>query len=1046
MRSKFKWIFTLLLALSMQFSFAQQDKTVSGVVSDASGPLPGANVQVKGTTRGTSTDADGKYSIKAKSGDVLVVSFVGSAEVKVTVGGANTYNVKLSQGTILENVVVTALGIKKSEKSIGYAAQSIKGTSLTEARESNLVNALSGRIAGVQVTSTSGALGASSRIVLRGASSITGNNQALFVVDGIPFDNSATGNSGSDGGRDLPNGVASISPDDIESITVLKGPNAAALYGLRASNGVIIITTKTGKKSKELSVVSFNTNIGFSNPLVLPNFQNSYGQGTGPEYFQYVDGAGSGYGDGTDESWGPALDKGLSFVQWDSFKYGGKPTPYVSHPNNVKDFYQTGISQSNNISLSAGSETANLRMSLGNSNEKGMVPFTDFKKINVSLNGNLKLGERLSSGASMLYFNDKSNNLSNGGYNEGNPALQFIWSARNINFSDLRDWRNLPLNPVGSITAGTPLNWNNNFENNPYWILENNRNTYNRDRLTGSAFMTYQFAKNLTGTAKVSLDQYSQLTTSRQAKGTVGAADGSYLENARRYSEVNTEFIMSYKTTIAKDFALSLNAGGNQMRRIITQTQGYVPALELPNWYNLSNLKTGSTFAGSSSYVEQRIGSVLGFGQLSYKDYLFIDFSGRNDWSSVLPVKNNSFFYPAISGSIVLSELLNVDKSKISLLKVRGGWSKVGGTGALDPYNLNKTYSVANNGFGLQASIPTTLYNSNLKPEAVQGVEYGVDLRAFNNRLHFEGTYYTKKSSDLLIALGVSAASGYSKVWGNFASMDNKGIELQLGGTVLKAKDFSFDVDLNFAKNQNRVVSLSGLDSYPLGGQWGVTLEARPGHAYGDLVGRGFERDPSGNVIYENGLPKVDMANRKVLGNITPDWTGGANFSIRYKDFDFSTLIDAKVGGDVHSMTYAWGRYAGTLEESLIGRETGVVGNGVKSDGAGGFVKNDVVVGAKSFNQTAYGNTVEESAIFDATYIKLRSMTLGYSIPSKWLKKSAISGIKFSVVARNLAILYKKAPHIDPETGFSNSNEEQGQEFGQIPSARTYGFNVNVKF
>jgi TonB-linked SusC/RagA family outer membrane protein len=1045
MRSKFKWIFTLLLALSMQFSFAQQDKTVSGVVSDATGPLPGANVQVQGTTRGTSTDADGKFSIKAKSGDVLEVSFVGAAPVKVTVGGANTYNVKLMQGTNLENVVVTALGIKKSEKAIGYAAQSVKGSALTEARESNLVNALSGRIAGVQVTATSGAVGSSSRIVLRGNSSITGNNQALFVVDGVPFDNTATGNSGSDGGRDLPNGVASISPDDIESVTVLKGPNAAALYGLRASNGVIIITTKTGKKSKELSVVGFNTNIAFSDPLVLPSYQNSYGQGTGPEYFEFVDGSGSGYADGVDESWGPALDKGLSFVQWDSFKYGGKPTPWVSRPNNVKDFYETGIAQTNNISLSAGGENSNFRMSLNNSNEKGMVPFTDFKKISVSLNGNIKLGERLNSGASLIYFNDKSNNLSEGGYSSANPQQQFIWSGRNVNFRDLKDWRNFPLNPAGSIAAGTPLNWNNNYQNNPYWVLENNKNDYNRDRLTGSVFLTYEFAKNLSGTGKVMLDQYSQIATNIVAKGTNGSPDGSYLENVRRYSEINTEFIMSYKTNIGKDFKLSLNAGGNQLRRISTQIQGFIPALELPNFYNLSNLKSGSVFQGVNNYQEQRIGSVLGFGQLSYDDIFFVDFSGRNDWASVLPVDNNSFFYPAVSGSIVLNDVLNIDRSKISLLKLRGGWSKVGGTGALSPYNLNKNFAVANNGFGIQASVPTTLFNANLKPEAVVGVEYGLDLRAFNNRLHFEGTYYTKKSSDLLIQQNVSAATGFTFIWGNFASMDNRGIEIQLGGTVLKAKDFTFDVDVNFAKNENKVVSLGGLDSYLLGGQWGVTLEARPGNAYGDLVGRGFERDTNGNVIYENGLPKID-GTRKVLGNITPDWTGGASFNIAYKNFDLSTLVDAKVGGDVHSMTYAWGRYAGTLEESLIGRETGVVGNGVKSDGAGGFVKNDVVVGAKAFNQYSYGNTIEESAIFDATYVKLRSMTLGYSLPSKWLRNSAVSGVKFSVVARNLAILYKKAPHIDPETGFSSGNGEQGQEFGQIPSARSYGFNVNVKF
>ena len=1044
MRSKFKWIFTLLIALSMQFSFAQE-KTVTGVVSDGSGPLPGANVVVQGSKTGTQTDVDGKYSIKAKAGDVLVFSFVGMTNTTAKVTTSNTLNVKMQDGVKLEEVVVGALGVKRKEKAVGYAAQSIKGSTLTEARESNLVNALSGRVAGVQVTNSSGAVGSSSRIVLRGNSSITGNNQALFVVDGVPFDNTSYGNSDSGGGRDLPNGAASISPDDIESMTVLKGPNAAALYGIRASNGVIIITTKSGKGKKSLSVASFNSNITFSDPLVIPSFQNSYGQGATSNYFQFVDGGGNGYNDGVDESWGPALDRGLSFVQWDSYKVGGAPLPWISHPNNVKDFYETGVAITNNLSLSAGNEDANFRMSIGNSKETGMVPFTDFKKFNVTLNGNIKLGEKLSSGVSLMYMNDKSDNLPIAGYNNENAAQQFIWSARNVNFTDLKDWRNLPLAAVGTAAEGTPINWNTNFQNNPYWVLETNTNTYNRDRLTGSTFLTYQFNSAFSATGKVMLDHYSQLTTGRQAIGTNSAPDGSYGENSLRYSEINSEIVMSYKKQINSDFNLSLNLGANQMKRIRTQTYGSIPGLELPNFYSLSNIKTGTTATLGNQYVETRIGSVLGFGQLSYKDYIFIDFSGRNDWASVLPVKNNSFFYPAVSGSVVLSEILGLKDAKINYLKLRGGWSKVGGTGALGAYNLNNVYGLTNNGWGNQASTPNTQYNPNLKPESVVGTEFGIDLNGFNNRLRVAATYYTKVSSDLLVPIQVSGGSGYTSVWDNVADMENKGIELQLGVTVLKAKDFSFDVDLNFAKNENKVTSLGGLDTYILGGQWGATIEARPGNAYGDIVGRGFERDPNGNVIFQNGLPKIEST-KKVLGNVTPDWTGGANFNIRYKDFDFSTLIDAKVGGDVHSMTYAWGRYAGVLEETLIGRETGVVGNGVMSDGAGGYVANNVVVGAKEFNQSSYGNTIEESAIFDATYVKLRSMSLGYSLPKKWLKGTFVEDFKFSLVARNLAILFKNAPHIDPETGFSSANGEQGQEFGQIPSARSYGFNINVKF
>lgn len=1054
MKLKFNGFLTLLLVLITQITFAQ-DIAVTGTVTDQSGlPIPGVNVLVKGTSNGTQTDFDGKFKLSAKEGQKLVFSFLGMKTMELS--ASSSMKVKMTDGSVeLEGVIVTALGIKKSEKAIGYAAQSIKGTSLTEARESNIVNALSGKISGVQVTNSSGAVGASSRIVLRGATSITGSNEPLFVIDGVPFDNSSsndrgydnlgTSTAGSGGGRDLPNGAASINPDDIENVTVLKGPNAAALYGLRASNGVIIITTKSGKKGKGLSIVSFNSNITFTNPLVLPSFQNSYGQGSTSDYFEFVDGAGGGYNDGVDESWGAPLDQGLSFVQWDSYKVGGAPLPWVSHADNIKDFYETGLSQSNNLSLSAGGEDSNLRLSIGNTDEKGMMPFTNFKKFNIGLNGSLKLGEKLTSGVSLNYFNDKSTNLPTVGYNSENAAQQFIWSARNVNYKALKDWRNLPLAAVGTAAEGTPLNWNTNFQNNPYWILETNRNTYDRDRITGSTFIGYQLFKNLSATGKISLDHYSQLTTGRQAVGSNSAPDGSYGENSLRYSEINSELILSNKNKITESINLSLNLGGNQMRRTRTQNWGNAAALELPDFYSLSNIKTGTTPIFGNDRNEIRINSIFGFGQLSYKEYFFLDFSGRNDWASVFAKSNNSFFYPSVNGSLVLSEIFNTKSSKVNYIKLRGGWSKVGGIGALGAYNINPAYTLSNNGWGNQGNTPATQYNPNIKPESVTGTEIGLDFNAFNNRLRFSGTYYTKTSTDLIVQARVPAQSGFNFSWENLAEMENKGIELQLGVTAIKAKDFSFDVDINFAKNDNKITDLGGLDSVPLGGQWGVTLEAREGESYGSLVGRGFAKDGNGNIIYENGLPVIEST-RKILGNITPDWTGGANFSVKYKNFDLNTLIDAKMGGDVHSMTYAWGRYAGTLEETLIGRETGVVGNGVMSDGNGGFVPNNVVVSAKDFNQNSFGNTIEESAIFDASYVKLRQVSLGYSFPKKWFVGSSIEDIKFSVVARNLAILYKKVPHIDPETGFNSSNSEQGQEFGQIPSARSYGFNLNVKF
>ena len=1040
MKTKFRIILTLFLAFTVQLSFAQQ-LTVTGTVSDDSGmPLIGATVAIAGTSTGTTSDFDGNYSIKANEGDVLSVSYVGYSSQDITVGTSTTVNVTLAADNSLEEVVVTALGIKRDEKALGYSVQSIKGEGMTEARESNISNALSGKIAGVQVTGTSGSVGASSRIVLRGNASITGNNEPLYVVDGVPIDNRSFGNAGSGGGVDLPNGAADINPDDIESVTVLKGPNAAALYGLRAGNGVIVITTKRGTAGKKFSV-SVNSNITFSNPLLLPNYQNSYGQGGDPSYFEYVNGASGGVGDGVDESWGPPLDVGLEFVQWDSQLYSGQPLPWVSRPNNVRDFLDTGVNTSNNVSLS----NENFRLSIGNSEELGMVPNTSLEKITIGLSGSIELGERMNAAVSLNYFNIDSGNLPISGYNNENPFQQFIWSARNVDFQSLRDWRSFPLAPVGTAAEGTPLNWNHNFQNNPYWVLETNLNTFSKDRLIGSIDLNYDLTDWMSLSTKIGTDSYSQLETQRQAIGSNNAQNGSYYEVQRRFEEINASALLTINKAISEDIGFSLSVGGNQMRRTYNAISGYLPSLELPNLYNLSNLQTGATASLSSNLSEQEISSAYAYGQFSYKEMVFLDFTARNDWASILPVANNSFFYPSVAGSLLISKMVDLSAAKIDFLKVRGGWSEVGSTGALGAYAINSTFGLANTGFGNQGYSPNTQYNPNLKAETVTGVEFGLDARLFSNRVRLSATYYDQLSEDLLVPIQVSSSTGFTNSWDNIADMSNKGIELQIGATIIDKGDFSFDFDLNWAKNESEVTSLGGLDTYVLGQQWGVSLEARPGLPYGSIVGRDFSRTADGQVIYSNGLPVIDST-QKVLGNIAPDWTGGANFSFKYKNFSLAALVDAKIGGDVHSMTYSWGRYAGTLEESLIGRETGVVGNGVRADGNGGFVPNDVTVSAKSFNQASYSNSIESSAIFDASYVKLRQVTFGYSLPSKFLDRLPFESMKVSVVGRNLALLYKNAPHIDPETGFSSSNGEQGQEFGQYPSARTIGFNVNLKF
>lgn len=1040
MKTKFTMILTLFMALIVQVTFAQQ-QTVSGTVSDENGlPLIGATVVISGTSSGTTTDFDGNYRINARQGEVLNFSYVGYQSQNITVGTSNTVNVSLQLDNTLDEVVVTALGIKREEKALGYSVQTLKGEGLTEARESNISNSLSGKIAGVQVTGTSGSVGASSRIVLRGNSSITGNNEPLYVVDGVPIDNRSFGNAGSGGGVDLPNGAADINPDDIESVSVLKGPNAAALYGLRAGNGVIVITTKKGTAGKKFSV-SINSNITFSNPLVLPSYQNSYGQGGDPSYFEYVNGASGGVGDGVDESWGPPLDVGLEFIQWNSQFNGNQPLPWISYPDNVKNFLDTGVNTSNNVSLS----NENIRLSIGNSEEQGMVPNTELKKLTVGLSGSLKLGERLTAETSLNYFNIDSDNIPISGYNNENPFQQFIWSARNVDFKDLRNWRDFPLAPVGTAAEGTPLNWNHNFQNNPYWVLETNRNTFEKDRIVGNIDLGYKLTDWLTLSTKIGLDSFSQFESSRQAIGSNNAQNGSYYEIQRRFEEVNASTLLSINKAITDNIGFILNLGTNNLIRKYRTTSVFLPNLELPNLYNVSNLQTGSTAELGGVLREQKISSVYAFGQFSYKEFVFIDFTARNDWSSILPVKNNSFFYPSVSGSVLISEIFDLSTAKIDFLKIRGGWSKVGSTGALDEYRTRPTFGLAGSGFGNQAFLPNEQYNPDLVAESVTGTEYGLEAKLFKNRLRFSATYYDQQSKDLLLPIQVDPGVGNTSLWSNPASLSNIGYEIQLGGTIIDSEDFSFDVDLNWAKNENTIISLGKADSYVLGGQWGVTIQARPGLPYGVLVGRDFERTPSGQVIYENGLPAINET-QQVLGDIAPDWTGGASFNFRYKNVSLSTLIDAKIGGDIHSMTYAWGRYAGTLEESLIGRETGLVGEGVRADGNGGFVPNDVVVNAKVFNQASYSNSIESSSIFDASYIKLRQITIGYTFPSHLIDKLPIESLKLSLVGRNLALLYKKAPHIDPETGFSSANGEQGQEFGQYPSARTIGFNVNLKF
>ena len=1049
MKTKFNGILTLLLAFVVQLTFAQE-KTISGTVVDETNmPLPGATVVIKGTTTGTSTDFDGNYSIGANSGDVLTFSYVGYADQNATVGASNSINISLAPDNTLEEVVVTALGIKRDEKALGYSTQQIGSEELVAVRDANIVNSLSGKIAGINVTNTSGAVGATSRIVIRGISTISGNTQPLIVVDGVVMDNSSYGSSTSSGGNSTPNGLADLNQDDIESINVLKGGAATSLYGMRGSNGVIVVTTKSGNTKSDKLGIDISSSVSFENVYVLPDYQNSYGQGGSNRYFEFVDGI-TGDG-GVDESWGPALDAGLEFVQWNSVN--GEALPWVSQPDNVKDFYETGMTTNNNISFSKAGDGYSGRMSLGLTDQKGILYNTDLRKYNVGGKIDFDLSDKWTAGISVNYIKSESNNLPSVGYGDANNQIgQLVWAGRNVDFNALRDYRNLPqLNAAGTDHA-TPINWNLAYNNNPYWTLDTNTNTFDRNRVLGNVSLGYKFNDKLSITAQTGIDYFSSLDTSKRAFGTYETPRGSYEETQRTRYEINSQAILSYNTDIGENFKASLNFGGNRMVNNYHRLFMSAPELQIQGLYNISNIRDGVNQVITASQTDRKINSLFGYAQLSYNDYAFLDITGRNDWASVLPLNANSFFYPGVTGSVILSEMFDLKNDYLSYLKVRGGWSEVGSAGPLTPYNIEPSFKFSEEPWGSTpvAFLPGDLWNPDIKSESTTEVEVGLEAKLLKNRLRFDVTYYDKKTKDVIMRKAIDNASGNSNFWDNAATITNNGIELSLGADIIKNENFNLGVNVNWAKNTNLV---NDIDDDPttdngqivLGGLWNVDIVAQEGEAIGAIYGPGFLRNDDGDIIYENGLPQRD-ATVKNLGNINADWQGGLGLNASYKNFSLSTLFDVKKGGEIYSQTNSWGKYAGVLEETLQGRETGVVGTGVMSDGNGGYVPNDVVVTASQFYKTTYSQNIAESSVYDASFIKWRELALTYNVPSKILGQSGINQLSFGVSVRNLAILYKEVPHIDPESAFSSSTGQQGLEYAQTPSTRSVGFNLNVKF
>lgn len=1034
----FLWVLLFLTGTS----FAQ-DLSIKGKVQSADGYLPGASILIKGTSRGSTTDSNGDFTLNAPASATLVVSFIGYKTMEIPVGSKTVFDIMLeNDATQFNEIVVTALGIAREKKALGYAVQEVSGKTLTQARETNLVNSLSGRLAGVQVTNSNGAPGSSSRMIIRGASSIGSNNQPLFVVDGVPVDNS---NFGSGTGIDYGNAAASINPDDVESINVLKGPSAAALYGSRGANGVVLITTKSGKGTKGIGV-SFNSNTAFESPFRLPKWQNEYGQGA-KGLFSYVDGTGAGVNDGVDESWGPKLD-GRLLPQFDSpIAADGTrtPTPWIAHPDNVDKFFETGRTLTNNVAITGANDKGDFRLSFTDLDQTGILPNTNYKRRTVSLNAGWNLTKKLSIRATGNYVNDGSDNRNNFG-------LYFIWFGRQVDVDKLKDYHK-----PGSIYQ---YNWNDNYWTNPYYLLNESTRANERDRLYGNMAATYKFTDWLSLTARTGTDFYEDRrktkTAARQAKIGASALYDAYNEEQIFVRESNSDFLLN-ATHKFGEFDITANVGGNHRSNYAQRNYMGATELAIPRVYNMGNSRQRPVT--ENSFIKKTVNSLYAAANLGFRNYLFVDLTARNDWSSSLPSDNRSYFYPSAAVSAIITDIFDVKSAVLSFAKIRAGWARVGND--TDPYRLASTYKYENPwGSTPSLSENNALLNANLKPELTSSYEIGTDIRLWQNRIGLDMTYYKKVSSNQILDVNISNATGYLSKLLNAGKIENQGIEIQLTASPIKTDAFEWQVGLNWARNKNKVVSLANnLTTYQLNTSYnpltqttstnsfrGLSVEARVGQPYGTFFGKGFLRAPDGQIVYDaQGYPMLESASR-VLGNFTPDWIGGFSNTFRYKNLSLSTLIDVKHGGDIFSQSINIGRYTGVLEETTLGREDGIVGKGVVNIGTAAapeYVANEKRISSEEYHHKYYLLTNNENTIFDASYVKLREVKLTYMLSGQVFKKLPFRDIAISVVGRNLALLKSNLPHIDPETSYYNDGNLQGIENGQIPTTRTVGFNIS---
>mgnify|MGYP000284388657 FL=1 len=1014
----------------------QQDADCKGVVIDATGePVIGASVVVKGKTgAGTVTDIDGNFTLKnVKKGETLRITSLGMTPVEVVYNGSNVKVTLKDDSKALDEVVVTALGIKRERKSLGYAIQDVKGDAILNSHENNVANALTGKIAGVQITRSSNGPGGSSKIQLRGNNSVTGLNQPLIVVDGVPMDNftGADNNDYWNPSADMGNGLSDINPEDIESMSVLKGASAAALYGSRAGNGVILITTKSGRQTKGLGITVTGT-VSAESIFMKPDVQTTYGQGT-----QGVYNSTSGL------SWGPRIE-GQEYVRWD-----GQKVKMQSY-DNLDNYYGTGTELQENVTLSQQYGKTSIYASMTNMNNKSMTPGAKLNRTNLMLRGVTSFGKNdaWTFDGKVQYIRNKANNRPVSGNNNNNSALGLFTFPTTL---DIRDFENC-------IDENNEMVWWNKDGNNPYWMSKYSLSDDSRDRFLMNASLKYKVLSWLTAEIKAGTDMYTLEATRRVYSGNSNVTT-LYEQNINHFYENNFSYLLTAtKDNIFDKFGGTVTFGGNLMATKKTGMKGLASKLVIPNKFSLNNGENKADI--SETYTQKKINSLYGTVGINYDGWAFLDATFRNDWSSALSKENRSFFYPSVSASWLFGEMFNKIGKKMpswfSFGKIRASYAEVGND--MDPYQLYNLYSTSPDSHGgITASSSNTLYNKNVKNELIKSYEVGVELKFLNNRLGLDFAWYKSNATNQLMNLPVNSLSGYNYKKINAGDIQNTGVELMAYATPIRTKDFEWTINYNISHNNNTIKDLyDGVDRYQLGGYDNIRIYAIKGGKYGEIWGTKFLRVEDGQykgqlLLTSDGLPQATSEMEKI-GDQQATCNMGLTNSFSYKGWNLSFQIDARIGGEIFSGTNAMMQRSGTAAATAPGgkRVDDMIVAGVYKDASGNYVQNTNKVTTQQYWNAVAGTGnmgIGEANIYSASNIRLRNVSLGYNVPSSILAKTNfIQSLKAGFTVTNVFMIHSNMNGIDPESVFATSTNATGFEYAGIPTTRSFVFNVSIGF